>query len=331
MVRRISHVMRDFFATESAGGVALVVAAAVALGFANSPLRHGYADFWHPGQAFISEALMSVFFFLVGLEIKREFVTGDLRNPKSAALPIVAAFGGMITPALIYMAINHGGSGFHAWAVPMPTDIALSIGALSLLGSKIDPAIKIFLLTLAIADDLGSLIVMGFFYSAGINPYKILSTFGAVFLAWIIPTGKRLSTDRLISIIHPWSSFVVIPVFVLANLGISIDFPHFYDAISSPVASGIIFGRVVGKFIGITLFAWLAVKIGFAKLPESLSVKHIAGAGTLAGMGLTVSLFIAELATNNPTQMAEIKIGLIVAALVSGAAGLIMLRSISTP
>jgi NhaA family Na+:H+ antiporter len=329
MVRRISHTMRDFFATESAGGVALVVAAAVALIFANSPVRQGYADFWHPGQAFISEALMSVFFFLVGLEIKREFVTGDLRKPKSAALPIIAALGGMLTPAMIYMAINHGGSGFHAWAVPMPTDIALSIGALSLLGSRIDPAIKIFLLTLAIADDLGSLIVMGLFYSAGISPYKILSTFGAVFLAWIIPTGTRYSTDRLISFIHPWSSFVVIPIFVLANLGISIDFHHFGKLISSPVATGIIFGRVAGKIIGITLFAWLAVKVGLAKLPESISMKHIVGTGALAGMGLTVSLFIAELAISSPTQMAEIKIGLIVSALMSGLVGLIMLRKFS--
>lgn len=331
MIRRISQTMRNFFATESAGGVALVAAAVVALLFANSPLRQGYADFWRPGQAFIGEALMSIFFFLVGLEIKREFVTGDLRNPKSAALPIIAALGGMITPAVIYMAINHGGSGMRGWAVPMPTDIALSIGALSLLGTKIDPAIKIFLLTLAIADDLGSLIVMGLFYSSGISPYKILATFGAVFLAWILPTGKRLSTDRLISLIHPWSSFVVIPIFVLANLGISIDFRHFVESLSSPVAAGIIFGRVIGKLVGITFFAWLAVKIGLAKLPDSMSMKHIAGVGGLAGMGLTVSLFIAELAISSPTQMAQIKIGLIVAAIVSGLLGLTMLRKFSTP
>jgi len=323
--------MRDFFATESAGGVALVVAAVIALIFANSPFRQGYADFWRPGQALIGEGLMSIFFFLVGLEIKREFVIGDLRNPKSAALPIIAAFGGMLTPALIYMTINHGGPGFHDWAVPMPTDIALSLGALALLGSRIDPAVKIFLLTLAIADDLGSLILMGFFYSAGISPYKILSTFGAVILAWILPTRKRISTDRLIFLIHPWSSFVVIPVFVLANLGISIDFHHFKDLVSSPIAAGIIFGRVIGKLIGITFFAWIAVKIGFAKLPESISIKHIAGAGALAGMGLTVSLFIAELASNSANQVAQIKIGLICAALISCILGLTMLRKFSNP
>lgn len=217
----------------------------------------------------------------------------------------------------------------HAWAVPMPTDIALSIGALALLGSRIDPAIKIFLLTLAIADDLGSLVVMGLFYSSGISPYKVLSTFGAVFLAWVIPSNKKLSTDRLISLIHPWSSFLVIPIFALANIGISVDFQHFGKIVTSPIASGIIIGRVAGKLIGITLFAWLAVKIGIAKLPESLSFRHIAGAGALAGMGLTVSLFIAELATTDTTQLAQIRIGLIVAAFISGILGLYLIRRFS--
>ncbi len=329
MARRISQSMRAFFATEGAGGVVLVVASFIALVFANSPFRHGYADFWKPNQALISEGLMSIFFFLVGLEIKREFIEGELRNPKSAALPIIAALGGMLTPALIYAAINHGDAGLHAWAVPMPTDIALSIGALALLGSKVDPAVKIFLLTLAIADDLGSLVVMGIFYSSGISPYKVLSTFGAVFLAWILPTGKKISLDRLIDLIHPWSAFLVIPVFALANIGIAIDFHHFGDLLKSPIASGIVIGRVVGKILGITLFSWLAVKVGVAKLPESLSLKHIAGAGALAGMGLTVSLFIAELATTDPTAMAEIKIGLIVAAFVSAILGLTMLRRFS--
>ena len=329
MARRIPQSMRAFFATESAGGIALVLASIIALAFANSPLSRSYADFWRPGQALISEGLMSVFFFLVGLEIKREFIEGDLRNPKSAALPIIAAIGGMLTPALIYAAINHGGTGLHAWAVPMPTDIALSIGALALLGSKVDPAVKIFLLTLAIADDLGSLVVMGLFYSSNISPYKVLSTFGAVFLAWILPTSKKISLDRLIDLIHPWSAFLVIPVFALANVGISIDLPHFGNLLTSPIASGIIIGRVVGKVLGITFFSWLAVKIGVAKLPESLSFKHIAGAGALAGMGLTVSLFIAELATKDATQMAEIKIGLILAAFVSAILGLSMINRFS--
>jgi NhaA family Na+:H+ antiporter len=329
VARRISQLTRDFFATESAGGIALVLSAVLALILANSPIRHGYQDFWHPYQAFIGEGLMSIFFFLVGLEIRREFAQGDLRNPKSAALPIIAAIGGMITPALIYSGFNHGGSGLHAWAVPMPTDIALSIGALALLSSKIDPTIKIFLLTLAIADDLGSLIVMGLFYSAGVSPYKVLSTFGAVLLAWVVPARKKFSIDRLISLIHPWSSFFVIPVFVLANLGISINLHDFGTLVSSPISEGIIVGRVVGKILGITFFSWISVKIGIAKLPKSINLKHIAGAGALAGMGLTVSLFIAELAVTNPTQMAQIKIGLIVAALISAVIGLTILGRLS--
>lgn len=329
MIRRIPKSMRDFFATESAGGVALVISCIVALTFANSPARSDYAAFWQHGQSFINEGLMSIFFFLVGLEIKREFVDGDLRNPKSAALPIIAAFGGMLTPALIFLAINRGGSGVHGWAVPMPTDIALSIGALALLGSNIDPAIKIFLLTLAIADDLGSLLVIGFFYTSGLNPWRILSTIGAVFLAWILPANKRFSTDRLISIIHPWSSYLVIPVFVLANIGISIDFHNLSNLLSAPISVGIIVGRVVGKLVGITLFSWLAVKMRIAKLPDSLSLKDISGAAALAGMGLTVSLFIADLAISNQSQLSEIKIGLIVSALISGALGLTLLRKIS--
>ncbi len=321
--------MREFFATESAGGVVLVISCIVALIFANSPMHSAYANFWHHGQSFINEGLMSIFFFLVGLEIKREFVDGDLRNPKSAALPIIAAFGGMLTPALIFITINHGGSGIHGWAVPMPTDIALSIGALALLGSKIDPAIKIFLLTLAIADDFGSLLVIGFFYSSGLNPLRVLSTFGAVFLAWILPTKRSFSTDRLISIIHPWSSYLVIPIFVLANIGISVDFHNFGNLLSSPVSRGIIVGRVVGKLIGITLFAWLSVKLRLAKLPDSLSIKEISGAAALAGMGLTVSLFIADLAVTNQSQLSEIKTGLIVSALISACVGLTMLRKFS--
>lgn len=329
MIRRIPNALRDFFATESAGGIFLVIACAIALAFANSPLQQGYADFWHPAQAFISEGLMSVFFFLVGLEIKREFLHGELRNPKAAALPILAAIGGMATPALIFAVINHGGPGAHGWAVPMPTDIALSLGALALLGSRIDTSLKIFLLTLAIADDLGSILVLGIFYSHGINPIKIASTIGAVLLAWVLPTTKKFSAERLIALIHPWSSYLIIPLFALANIGITVDFSTFTTLISSPITLGIIIGRIAGKLIGITLFAWMAVQLGIAKLPSSLSFKEIAGAGALAGMGLTVSLFISELAFTDSQQLAQVKVGLIVAAIISAILGLGMLHRFS--
>lgn len=326
----LSRAIRRFFKTESAGGVLLIVAAAVALICANSPFKTGYANFWHPGEAFINEGLMSIFFFLVGLEIKREFVQGELRDPKKAALPVLCAIGGMITPALIYVLINHGGAGSKGWAVPMPTDIALSVGALALLGSRINPSLKIFLLSLAIADDLGSIIVLGIFYSNGISIFKILSTIGAVLLAWVIPTRSRLPLDSLIDWIHPWSSYIVIPVFALANIGVTVEASSLTTLITSPISMGIIVGRVCGKFIGITLFAWVALRLGGAKLPESVSFKEIAGVAALAGMGLTVSLFIAELALKEPLQLSQVKSGLIISAIISGLLGLGILRRYSS-
>jgi NhaA family Na+:H+ antiporter len=329
MIRRIPGILRDFFATEVAGGVFLVMACIIALISANLPIHQQYFDFWQPAQAFINEGLMSIFFFLVGLEIRREFVDGEFRNPKAAALPILSAIGGMATTALIFSIINHGGPGITGWAIPMPTDIALSIGALALLGSRINISLKIFLLTLAIADDLGSILVLGIFYSHGINPVRIASTMGAVILAWVIPSGKKFSTERLIAYIHPWSSYLIIPLFALANIGVTVDLTSLGTLTSSPIAVGIIIGRVVGKLFGITLFAWLAVKLHLAKLPNSLSFKEIAGAGALAGMGLTVSLFIADLAFTNNEQLAQVKAGLIIAAIISAVLGLGMLRKFS--
>lgn len=265
---------------------------------------------------------MSVFFFLVGLEIKREFIQGELRDPKKAALPILGAIGGMLTPALIYILINRGGDGLRGWAVPMPTDIALAIGALALLGSRVNSSLKVFLLSLAISDDLGSILILGLFYSEGINPVKLIATVGAVLIAWLLPTGRKLPLDRLIDWIHPWSSYLVIPLFALANIGVALDPSSLNVLITSPITLGIIVGRVAGKFVGITLFAWLAVKIGLARMPESLSIREIAGAAALGGMGLTVSLIIAELALGNPSQLTQVKTGLIISAILSAILGL---------
>jgi len=304
----------------------LVLAAVIALICANSPFKIGYEEFWRPGEAFINEGLMSIFFFLVGLEIKREFIHGELRDPKKAALPVLGAIGGMILPALIYALVNQGGDGSAGWAVPMPTDIALAVGALTLLGSRINPSLKIFLLSLAIADDLGSILVLGVFYSDGLSPLKIASTIGAVLFAWIIPTRTKLPLNSLIDWIHPWSSYLVIPVFALANIGVTIDFSSLQTLITSPISLGIIIGRVVGKFIGITLFVWLAVRIGIARMPGAVSMKEIAGVAALGGMGLTVSLFIADLAMKDPTQLSQVKTGLIISAILSAFIGLGILR-----
>ena len=328
-MNRLGLVLTKFIRTESSGGVALVIACAIALIFANSPLRDSYESFFSPFHNFINEGLMAIFFFLVGLEIKREFAQGEFKNPKNAALPVIAALGGMALPALIFATLNSSGSASSAWAVAMPTDIALALGALALLGSRIDSSLKIFLLTLAIADDLFSIIILGIFYSSGISAIKIASTIGAVLLALALPSGKKITTTRLINWIHPYSAFIIIPLFALANIGVYVDLSTLKETITSPIATGLIWGRIIGKIVGITLFAWMAIQLKFAIKPASLSYKEIAGAGALAGMGLTVSLFIADLALTSPQDLAQVKVGLIVAALISALIGLAILRKYS--
>ena len=329
MRRRISSQLRKFFALESAGGIFLVFASLIALVIANSSASNDFNQAIEPFHSLINEGLMAIFFFMVGLEIRNEIRHGEMRNPKNAALPIFAAIGGMLIPALIYTFFNHGGPGQSGWAVPMPTDIALAIGALALLGSRIDTSLKIFLLTLAIADDLFSIIILGVFYTSGLSPIKIFSTVGVVAIALLMPEIKQLPTKRLIEILHPWTAFLIIPLFALTNIGVEINWSSLAQTLSGPVAAGIIFGRVVGKIVGITLFAWIAVKIGFARKPDSLSFAEIAGAGALAGMGLTVSLFLAELAISDQAVIAEIKLGLVAAALISAILGILLLRRFS--
>ena len=328
-MNRLGLFLTKFIRTESSGGVALVIACAIALIFANSPLRGSYESFFSPFHNFINEGLMAIFFFLVGLEIKREFAQGEFKNPKNAVLPVIAALGGMALPALIFATLNSSGSASSAWAVAMPTDIALALGALALLGSRIDSSLKIFLLTLAIADDLFSIIILGIFYSSGISAIKIASTIGAVLLALALPSGKKITTTRLINWIHPYSAFIIIPLFALANIGVYVDLSTLKETITSPIATGLIWGRIIGKIVGVTLFAWLAIQLKFAIKPASLSYKEIAGAGALAGMGLTVSLFIADLALTSPQDLAQVKVGLIVAALISALIGLAILRKYS--
>jgi len=330
MRRRISSQLRKFFALESAGGIFLVISAVVALIIANTSVAADFNSVVDPFHGFINEGLMAIFFFMVGLEIRNEFRSGEMRNPKNAALPIFAAIGGMSFPAIIYTFFNYGGPGESGWAVPMPTDIALAIGALALLGSRIDTSLKIFLLTLAIADDLFSIIILGIFYSSGLSPIKIFSTVGVVAIALLMPEIKQLPTQRLISLLHPWTAFLIIPLFALTNIGVPIEWSSLAQTLNAPVAGGIVIGRVIGKVVGITLFAWIAVKIGFARKPDSLSFAEIAGAGALAGMGLTVSLFLAELAITDQAVVANIKIGLVVAAFVSAVLGILVLRKFST-
>ena len=256
------------------------------------------------------DVLIGVFFFLVGLEIKH-----GLKDLESAIVPIVAALGGMIFPALIFLAINPGS---HLWATAMPTDIALALGVLSLLGKRVQPQVRIFLLTLAIADDLFSLVVLGIFYGDELEPEKALATLGAAALGAMLPFTKS-QLNKAIKVLSPISTFFIVPVIIAVNIPLDIDLASF----SSHTTIALVIARGIGKIVGIALFAWIAIKLGST---AHLHIKEIAGIGALAGMGMTVSLVIAKIAAKNETELNEVRLGLFISAIFSGLVGYIWLR-----
>lgn len=256
------------------------------------------------------DLLIAIFFFLVGLEIKH-----GLKDFKSAIVPIVAAMGGMIFPALIYISLNPGS---HVWATAMPTDIALALGVLSLLGKRVQPQIRLFLLTLAIADDLFSLVVLGIFYGNDLHPEKALSTLGAAALGVALPLSKTQLT-RVIKTLSPISTYFIVPVIIAVNIPLNINLNSF----TSTTTVALVIARSVGKIVGITVFAWLAIKVGGK---AHIHFRAIAGIGTLAGMGMTVSLVIAEIAAKNQVELNEVRLGLFISAILSGLVGYIWLR-----
>jgi NhaA family Na+:H+ antiporter len=343
---------------------------------------------------------MAVFFFVVGLEIKRELVEGELRDPRKAALPAIAAVGGMIVPALVYVGFNAGGPGADGWGIPMATDIAMAIGVVSLLGHRVAPQLKLFLLALAIVDDIGAIVVIALFYSDDFDAVAALAA-GAILLAMIVlrvlgvrtllpfvalgvgvwiavheggvhatiagvvlgllaPTrpfrqGDMVDADALADVstvetahetvviaresvsvvewlehrLHPWTSYVIVPLFALANAGVVIDADSLDAAVSSPVTHGIVVGLVVGKLVGISGFAWLACRFGVASLPERTRFADIVGVAALGGIGFTVSLFVSELAFGAASPIAdEAKIGILAASLAATALGAVLLLTI---
>ena len=366
---------------EAASGVVLLLAALAALVWANTNTA-GYASWWHheitigSGDLAITEslvhwvndALMTIFFFVVGLEIKRELVTGELRDRSRAALPALAAVGGMVVPALIYVALNVGGAGLDGWAIPMATDIAFTVGILALLGSRVPSRLKLFLLTLAIVDDIGAIIVIALFYSRRFEPlwlgaaalcvlavvamsrlhvdralayvvpgallwlclYEagIEPTLAGVVLGLLTPALPRRGVpvlERLESTLHPVSSFVIVPIFALANAGVVLTGDAIDHALGSRVAIGIVAGLVVGKFVGILGASSLAVRAGVGRLPEGLGLRHVAGVAVLGGIGFTVSLFITDLAFRGQV-IDDAKIGVLAASLLSAVIGIAVLR-----
>ena len=412
--RLIARPVRHFLATESAGGVVLLGATVVALIWANSPWQGSYESFWQTRIGFeagsfvlsedlrhwVNDGLMTLFFFLVGVEIKRELVVGELNERTKAALPAIAALGGMVVPALIYVALNAGGPGSAGWGIPMATDIAFAVGVLALLGRRAPTGLKVFLLSLAIVDDIGAILVIALFYSSGIELSWLAGALAAIGLvvimkrvriwwvpayvlvgsaAWLftlesgihatiagvalglltpsrpsdpegaaeaIESSTKLLDDpspaavratmiqaqevvsvgeRLAETLHPWTSFAIVPIFALGNAGVALSAESVADAASSPITVGIVLGLVVGKLVGVTGFAWLAVRTGLGTLPASVTWQHIMGAGAVAGIGFTVSLFVAGLAFSSDAAIGEAKVGILVASVVATALGAVVL------
>lgn len=426
-IEKFLRPFQAFFHAEASGGIMLLICTIIALIWANTPFAESYFDLWHTSAAlqvgefnlsyslhhWINDGLMAIFFFVVGLEIKRELLVGELSSGQKAALPVAGALGGMIFPALIFILFNAGTEGESGWGIPMATDIAFVIGILALLGSRVPIALKIFVIALAIADDIGAVLVIAIFYTSDISfisllvaagfiivlivanttgiknlmIYSILglglwisflfsgvhATVAGVILAFTIPATSRINSkefmdegvrllknfddageevestftneDRLIvaqafeanskkvmtplsrfeTSLHPWVSFFIMPLFALANAGVSIG-GDFLNSLLNPISIGIVAGLFAGKQLGIFLFAWAAIKLKIAVKPAGVSWKKIYSAGVLAGIGFTMSLFIANLAYAEASLLNISKVGILTASLISGITGYIFLK-----
>lgn len=424
LIDRITRPFLMFLEHKLAGAILLLLSTIIALIWANSPLAAIHYDLLHTyaglgiGELYheksishwINDGLMGVFFFVVGLEIKREFLAGELANPRTAALPIFAAAGGMLVPASIYVAINPGGDAFQGWGIPMATDIAFALGILALFPVSI--SLKVFLTALAIVDDIGAILVVAIFYTddiaaqslviggfflmvsiganiAGVrNPiiYGLIgaivwfaflksdvhATLAAVLMAFTIPARTRIdglqfveTTEMLLkrlresglpqgnsllsneqhSIVHemeqvtekataplqelehalmPFVTFMILPIFALANAGVVIA-DDFTAVLTNHIALGIIAGLFIGKPLGILFFAWLAIKLRIAELPDGVSFLQIAGAGMLAGVGFTMALFISTLAWPDEALIDIAKTGVLIGSVLSAMGGAIIL------
>lgn len=257
----------------------------------------------------LSEVLTFIFFILIGLEIRE-----GLNKPKDAILPALAALGGMLLPALIFIALIPGS---RAWAIAMPTDVALAIGALSILGKRVNPAVRLFLLTLAVADDFFSLLVIGIFFRDDLHLASATYTLGAAAIGFLLPFRHRL-----IALLSPIATFLIIPIYIFINLLSKLDF----SVATEKISIAVVLARVIGKVLGITLFTFLFTRFTKLKLPQALDLKEIVGVGFLAGMGLTVSIVIAEITLKTESELAQVRMGLFFAAILSGLLGVLWLK-----
>ncbi len=420
LARTVGRPLAKFLRVETAGGLVLLGATIIALVWANSPWAASYTALWNTNLSltignyqlsndighWINDGLMTLFFFVVGMEIKQELVVGELSDRRNASLPVLAAAGGMVVPALIYVALNWGGPGIGGWGIPMATDIAFALGVLALLGDRIPSSLKVLLLSLAIVDDIGAITVIAIFYTDQINGvwltgavlglvlvvilrrarvwylpvYVVLgtaiwwatvesgihATIAGVILGLLAPAqpllpapeaeqiAQRLSTDtavttedlsqvrfelresvsvteRLSGALHPWSSYLILPLFALANAGIPLTGPALKDAVGSPITAGVVLGLLVGKVVGVGGASWLAVRWGLARLPNGVNWRHIFGVSILAGIGFTVALFITDLAFSDPTDQSNSKIGVLFASAVAAAGAAAVLHRSRAP
>lgn len=424
--RLATRPLERFLRIEAASGILLLLAAAVALACANSPWAESYLHLWHTPvglrigdltlerslEWIVNDGLMVIFFFVVGLEIRREIHHGELSELRRAALPLAAALGGMIVPALVYLAFAGAPATRSGWGVPMATDIAFAVGILTLLGSRVPPALRVLLLALAVIDDLGAIVVIALFYSGGISWVGLgvaAAGLGLIFVmqrlgvrvkaayvapgvvvwagiatagvhptiagviiglitpvqAWLGPTGflddmrKELDqlerskpealsqhelaqtlrhvavarreamspAESLIELLHPWVAFGIMPLFALANAGVVLTGVSFDEA-SWRVLGGAAVGLVLGKPIGVLAASALTLRLGLATLPMGLSTRHLVVLGAVAGVGFTMSLFIAQLAFGDPILLAPAKLGILCASGVASAMALILGRAL---
>ena len=423
--RRFVRPIQKFMNIEASTGAVLLLMAAAAMVWANSRWSGGYFALWGTHvevsvgpvnvseslQVLVNDALMAIFFFVVGLEIKREVVLGRLRDPRAAALPVAAAVGGMLAPALVYVVIvmGEGGEAINGWAVPTATDIAFSLGVLSLLGSRVPPGAKLFLLALAIADDVGAIVIIAFFYSGSLQwnwltwgilalvvvgvagrvgirartfyvPMAMVAwfcihesgvhpTLVGVALAFITPSRPMYSAEQLYDkagtllnsfprhivtnhqreeadhqiltlaevareSVAPlarnehrllaWSSFLVLPIFALANAGVRLEGD--VGQLFKPVAMGTALGLLLGKIVGISLCTWLVVKLGWGLLPEGMGGRDVVALAAVAGIGFTVAIFVSSLAFVDPALVDQAKLGILTGSLLAGLLGYFLFR-----
>lgn len=431
LFERIRSPFERFLRRTTAGGIVLIATTFIALALATLPGADVMQQFWEPAlgvsagssvhvvltaRHWVNDGLMALFFLLVGLELKREILVGELSSIRDAALPVIAAAGGMVVPALIYLVFTFGSEGAAGWGIPMATDIAFAVGIMVLLAWRVPRNLIVFLTALAIADDLGAVLVIALFYTTELNvialgaaglllgvlflfnragvrrtlPYAAVgvllwfavhesgvhATLAGVLLASVIPARpahspaafeKRvdelqkafradrrdedtaddpLSNSRMASIaqamersaiavqsplqrmehaLTPWVTFVIIPLFALANVGLNLGTIDWSQLLASRVTAGVLMGLIFGKFIGVLGFSWLAVRLGIGRLPRGVSWKHLAGAAWLAGIGFTMSLFVSQLAFSDARLVEEAKLGILFASIVAATIGLLWL------